>query len=539
MRAPRGLTRGLIASAAILGVLFFSLPLTLSGSLRHRLAAALGQRFGGSVEIQALRVSVFPRLRIAGDGVVIRRGNRPGLPPLISIRAFSGEAGLLGLLGSSLRIREVRLSGLEVNVPPGGVDMNGDANDAAASSRPDTTRPDATRPDTTDGTAKANGAAKPAKSPIIVDHVLSEDAVLRILRGDPGKKPREFAISRLTMEDTGAETPWAFTASLTNPTPPGKIEAHGTFGPWSAGSPSQTPLAAEYTFSDADLGVFKGIAGILHSSGKFAGVLERIDVNGKADVPDFALDSANHPMPLATTFHSIVDGTNGNTWLQPVDATFRQTTVHAEGGVIEGDNKEGRTITLDVTMDRARLEDVLFLAVKSDQPPMSGALKLRAKLEIPPGHVSALQKLILKGTFTIDDARFAGDGIQTKVNEMSEKAKKGDDPGPAREALSDFNGRFAMSGGVIRFSAINFSMPGAHVSLAGSYTAAGQAMDFKGTVRIDAKLSEMTTGMKSMFLRVIEPVFRRRGATVIPITIGGTVKEPKVGLDMVRAFTPK
>ena len=52
-------------------------------------------------------------------------------------------------------------------------------------------------------------------------------------------------------------------------------------------------------------------------------------------------------------------------------------------------------------------------------------------------------------------------------------------------------------------------------------------MDFKGTVRIDAKLSEMTTGMKSMFLKVIEPVFRRQGATVIPITIGGTVKEPE------------
>ena len=28
-------------------------------------------------------------------------------------------------------------------------------------------------------------------------------------------------------------------------------------------------------------------------------------------------------------------------------------------------------------------------------------------------------------------------------------------------------------------------------------------------------------------------------ATVIPITVGGTVKEPKVGLDVVRAFTPK
>ena len=527
MHAPRGLTRWLIAAVAILAGLFFSLPFTLPGSLRTRLSAALGQRFGGSVEIETLRVSVLPRLRIAGEGVRIRRGERAGVPPLISIRAFSGEAGLLGLLGSTLNIREVRLSGLEVNVPPGGVDINGD--------KPDTSSAPG---DSTVPAPKPDHESPASKSPIIVDHLVSEGAVLRILRGDPGKKPREFAISRLTMEDTGADTPWAFIASLTNPTPPGRIETHGTFGPWRADSPSQTPLAAEYTFSGADLGVFKGIAGILESSGKFAGVLERIEVNGKADVPDFALDSAGHPMPLATTFHSIVDGTNGNTWLQPVVATFRQTTVNAKGGVIEGENKDGRTVTLDVVMERARLEDVLFLAVKSAQPPMSGALKLRAKLEIPPGHVDALQKLVLKGSFTIDDARFAGEGIQTKVNEMSQKAK-GDDTAQAREALSDFSGQFAMSGGVIRFSAIKFAMPGARVSMAGSYAAATQALDFKGTVRIDAKLSELTTGMKAMFLKVIEPVFRRGGATVIPITIGGTVKDPKVGLDMVRAFTPK
>ena len=527
MRTPRGLTRGLIASAAILAVLFFSLSVTLPGSLRTRLAAALGERFGGSVEIAALRVSVFPRLRIAGDGLVIHRGDAAGLPPLIRIRAFSGEAGLLGLLGSRLQIREARLSGLEVNVPPGGVDIDG----ARKGAPPGPSGPREASPEP--GTDARKG-----RSPIVVDHLVSEDAMLRILRREPGKQPRQFDISRLTMEDTGAETPWAFVASLTNPTPPGQIEAHGTFGPWNAESPSRTRLAAEYTFSDADLGVFKGIAGKLHSSGRFAGVLERIEVDGKADVPDFALDSAGHAVLLATTFHSIVDGTNGNTWLRPVDGTFRQTTVHAEGGVVEGANKDGRTVTLDVTMARARLEDVLFLAVKSDRPPMSGALKLRAKLEIPPGHVEALHKLTLKGSFTIDDARFAGEGIQTKVNELSQKARV-DTDGPAGEALSDFNGQFTMSGGVIRFSAINFAMPGARVSMAGSYAAASQAMDFKGTVKIDAKLSEMTTGMKSMFLKVIEPVFRRGGATVIPITVGGTVKEPKVGLDVVRAFTPK
>ena len=69
--------------------------------------------------------------------------------------------------------------------------------------------------------------------------------------------------------------------------------------------------------------MFKGIRGTLQSSGKFSGVLEHIDVAGEADVKDFALTSAGHAVPLKTAFHSIIDGTNGNTWLRPVDGTFR------------------------------------------------------------------------------------------------------------------------------------------------------------------------------------------------------------------------
>ena len=183
-------------------------------------------------------MSVFPRLRVAGGGVVIRRADAADLPPLVSIRAFSGEAGLVGLLGSRLQIREVRLTGLEINIPPGGVDIDG-KKDGGKDTRPANVTP-APVPQDVKG--------RPAKSPIVVDHLVSEDALLRILRREPGKKPREFTIASLTMEDTGAETPWAFTASLTNPTPPGRIEVHGTFGPWSAESPAHTPLAAEYTF---------------------------------------------------------------------------------------------------------------------------------------------------------------------------------------------------------------------------------------------------------------------------------------------------
>jgi hypothetical protein len=518
-RPPKRLTTTFIAAAGVLAVLFFTLPLTLPGSLRTRLASAIGQRFGGSVEIQDLRLSVFPRLRVAGDGVIVHRGTDVSQPPLIRIRSFSGEAGLFGLLGSRLHIREVRLEGLEINVPPGGVDIDGKPNPA------------------NNGGPTAAASPEHGKSPLLVDHLVSDNALLRILRREPEKKPREFAIATLRMEDTGADTPWGFTASLTNPTPPGRIETRGTFGPWIAAAPAHTPLAAEYTFHDANLGVFSGISGTLQSAGRFGGVLENIQVDGRADVADFALSSAGHPVKLSTTFHAIVDGTNGNTWLRPVDGTFAGTHVHAEGGVVERERHQGRTIALDVTLDPARIEDVLRLAVRTDQPAMSGGLKVRATFELPPGHVDAMQKLILKGTFTIDDARFAGDGIQAKVNDISRKARGAD--GPARDVVSDFSGAFTMAGGVIRFSRVGFTMPGARVSLDGSYAVASQGLDFKGTVRFDAKLSELTTGMKSMFLKVVEPAFRRNGKTVIPITIGGTAKNPKFGLDVGRAFTPR
>src|SRR4051812_38233191 len=200
MRFPqRRLTRAGIASAAILGVLFFTLPLTLPGSLRTRLARALGERFGGSVEVDALHVSVFPRLRIAGEGVVVHRDGDTAAPPLITIRSFSGAAGLSGLLGSRLHIREVRLIGLEINVPPGGVDITPDHKDG---------QPDGSPTASTSGTSPAS-AADSSKSPIVVDDLVAEDAMLRILRREPDKKPREFAIAHLAMKDTGAETPWA------------------------------------------------------------------------------------------------------------------------------------------------------------------------------------------------------------------------------------------------------------------------------------------------------------------------------------------
>jgi hypothetical protein len=532
---PRHIRRAGLAVAALLVILVITLPVTLPAPLHDRLERAIGERFGGTVELSSLRVSVFPRLGIAGDGVVVRHEGRTDVPPLIAIDSFSAEAGLFGLLGRPIRLSRVHLNGLEVNVPSGGLDIDG--RDDEADGNEDDSRAAATG-DSGASPEPSSRGANPEPSPLIVDDLVSEDAVLRILRSTPDKAPREWAIARLSMQDTGANTPWAFEASLTNPTPPGRIEVQGTFGPWIADEPSQTPLDADYEFQDADLGHFKGIRGTLQSSGAFEGVLERIEVEGTTDVPDFALADVGQPVHLKTTFHSIVDGTNGNTLLQPVVATFGRTTVHADGGVVEDEGEDGRVVRLDVVMDQARIEDVLRLAVRTDEPPMTGALMLRATFELPPGDVHPMQKLRLDGTFEIAEARFGEGGVQDKVNELSQKAQGGEDAAPASDVVSDFGGSFVMRGGVIRFSTITFALPGARVDLNGAYTLETEALDFRGTVRLDARLSELTSGAKSFLLRLVEPIFRRGNVTVVPITIGGTAHEPKFGLDVGRAFTP-
>jgi hypothetical protein len=532
----------------LIGLLLFavlSVPITLTPSVRHRLSSALNERFDANVDLKELKVTVLPHVRVEGQGLTLHhKKSASDQPPLIAIKAFSAEASLMGLIGSPLRLKRVHLDGLAINIPPGGMKIGGNgasgagASDAQKAGDPQKTgngKPAVTAMDAPSERSGATPAStKPA--PLIVEEIFSERATLVILRRDPDKKPRTFEIHELTMKSVGDNVPWAFQAQLTNPTPPGQIDTKGTFGPWMADEPSQTPLAGEYTFRNADLGVFKGIGGILTSDGKFGGVLARIAVDGHATVPAFALKIGGRPVPLDTRFHSIVDGTNGNTWLKPVDATLGKSPIYTEGGVVEETGQDGRTVALDVVMNKARIEDVLALALKPDtRIPFTGQLNLKTKFRLPPGERDVIERLGLDGTFEIATARFASLDVQGKINELSRRAR-GQLDEPARRVASNFKGRYVLKNGVLRFQSVTFDVPGASVRLAGTYTMRGEALDFAGTVHLDAKLSEMTTGFKSVLLKVVDPLVRRKGDTVIPVTIGGTAKDPKFKLDVKRTL---
>ena len=102
----------------------------------------------------------------------------------------------------------------------------------------------------------------------------------------------------------------------------------------------------------------------------------------------------------------------------------------------------------------------------------------------------------------------------------------------AENAQSDMNGTFSLSDGLISFSQLEYRVPGTQVNLTGTYSLDGDIFDFHGKARLDAKLSHMVTGWKSILLKPVDPFFSKDGAgTEIPVKITGTKSEPHFGLD--------
>jgi hypothetical protein len=165
---------------------------------------------------------------------------------------------------------------------------------------------------------------------------------------------------------------------------------------------------------------------------------------------------------------------------------------------------------------------------------MTGVMKLRTKFLLPPGNRDVIQKLRLDGNFSVDRAEFTKAQVQDKVDAFSTKARGVTDETPD-PVVSNFRGTFTMRDGTIHFSDVTYEMPGAHVSVSGRFVMESEALDFRGIIRLDAKLSQLTTGVKSFFLRVVDGLFRQGDITLVPITIGGTANQPKVGLDLGKA----
>lgn len=505
--------RWILVVGVIVLVLASAVTLALSRAepiLRKRVIETLSTRFEGKVTLDAFHVSLMKGLQVQGRGLKIFGPQDPnpqkvGVQPLIAIEEFQFQTGVLQLLRSPTHVNTVYLKGLQLNIPP------------------------------KEQREQNSSKRKQEKIEVAVDEFICQDAQLVINTQKPDKLPLEFDITRLKMKNLGWHEPMRFEADLVNPKPVGDIVSYGSFGPWQADDPRSTPVKGEYSFSKADLGTINGIGGILSSTGKYDGTLEKIMVDGTTETPDFQIASAGNPVPLRTTFHAIVDGTSGDTYLQPVNATLGHSEIVAVGSVVRTDRVHGHHIQLDITVTNGRMEDLLKVGVKTVPPVMTGAVRLKTKFDLPPGEADVPGRIKLAGNFQVSGAHFTNPKVQAKVDNLSMRSQG--KPRLAQDNIPDnvrsnLSGQFNLNKGLLSFSQLHFQAPGTQVNLTGIYSLDGQQFDFHGKARLDAKPSQLVTGIKSLLLKPVDPFFHKNGAgTEVGIKITGTKSEPHFGLD--------
>ena len=433
--------------------------------LRKRIIETLSARFNAPVELDRVEISLFRGIEVNGWGLRIpySPATVPVTPghPMVAVEHFAFRTGLRSLFRQPMHVALVRVDGLELHIPPPG--DRGELQTAKNKK------------------ADPNDPRLKPKIAIIVSELECRNIRLFIESNRPGpdnghKIPLEFDIATLDMQNVGRDQAMRYDAQLTNPKPLGAIHAVGHFGPWAngviGGEPGGTPIDGTYSFDHADLGTIKGIGGMLSSMGNFAGVLDKITIDGKTDVPNFSLDISNHTVPLHTEFHAIVDGKNGDTYLEPVHARLAGSDFTTSGKIVKVPGG-GHDIDLDVDIPHGRMQDFLRLATKTNPPLMNGVLTMRAKLYIPAGKRRVPEKLDLNGAFSLTAVQFNSprlqgriDGLSARASGQPELAKTVDKERPPT-TQSQLRANVAIHHGLMSVTDVQYSIPGAQVLMNG------------------------------------------------------------------------
>jgi hypothetical protein len=470
---------------------------------QNRLRESLNNVLSADLAINHFRATYFPHPGCVAEGVSFSQNSRgPGSPPLVAIQRLTVQANYWDMLVRPHHIYRVLLEGLHIQVPP---------------------------LHSTEGSGGAKFSFD--KSNMTIGEIVANGAILEIERSS--SPPLEFEIHELTLGSASANSAMSYRLALRSPEPPGEISSSGKFGPWRSDDPGQTSVSGSFTFDQADLGVFRGIAGIFSSKGSFNGALTHIAVRATVDVPNFSVTRSHHPVHLTTQFTALVDATTGDVHLKTVNASFLRTTVDARGDIVGKPELPRKLTTLDLSVRDGQIDDVLWLFVTKKHSPMSGVTSFVARVTIPPEGRPFLQEVQLSGDFGVGGGQFRP-RTQQKIDELSANARgekhAQDSERSEEDVISDLKGHVELRNGIATFSGLSFTVPGAAADLSGTYSLLNQKIDFHGTLKMDVKLAQTTTGVKSLLARVFAPMFNKKKGSEIPIEMDGTFSHPHFGM---------
>jgi hypothetical protein len=471
---------------------------------QNSVRASLNEILPANLTIEHFSTTYFPHPGCVAKGISFDEpGAAPGASHLVTIQRVTIQSNYWDLIVRPHHIYRVIADGLQIHIPEIG----------------------------SDGGAKFSFGS--TTSNMTIGEIVANGTVLEIARHDD--RALKFEIHELRLGSVSAQSAMSYHITMKNPEPPGEIQSTGKFGPWQSGDSGRTPVSGSFTFNQADLSVFNGIAGTLSSQGQFSGILNHIAIQASVDVPDFTVTSSGHPVHLATKLTSLVNGTNGDVQLQNVDASFMHTAVSATSDIQAKTGMPKKFTTVDLSVTNGHIDDVLWLFVTSKHSPMAGVTSLKAHVTIPPEGRPFLQEFRLVGDFGVEGGQFRPK-TQDKVDKLSESARgeknAENSPPSGEDVISDLAGHVEVHSGIATFSALSFELPGATAQLHGTYNLLNQKIDFHGTLKMDAKLPQTFTGVKSFFAKALAPFFDKKKGSVVPVEMDGTYSQPHFGLDL-------
>ena len=485
-----------IVAAGLVALWAISLPVISKWAFsQDKIASDLGEATSGTVKFSSFRNIYFPHPGCIAEGVIIHRKDTDGASPLITVRRLTVLSNLSGIVHK--RVSIMKAEGLEVT--PGGKGW----------------------PENT------------SKSTIVIEQLVADNALLHVLHDGSGKS-LEFKVHHFALENVGGDDAMPFDVELTNAIPPGEISASGKIGPWKEQQRDETKISGSYSFQHADLSAIPGIAGLLSSEGKFQGTVRQLHVTGDTDTPQFEVTSTKHQFPLRTHFEAEVNGTTGDVILQHVQAKLSDTEIVGQGTVMP-DSQHRRTATLEFSADEGHIQDVVFPFVHKPRSPVNGIASFRGRVVLPSGNEPFLRRVKLEADFGIENVHATSPKIQEQLNEASERARGHPDADDPENVVSDLEGHVALTNGVARFSKFSFTVPGAFAAMYGTYNVVDQRINLRGTLRLEAKITDTTAGFKGFLLKAISPFIKKnKPQAPLPVAVTGTFDHPQYSVSVTK-----
>ncbi len=458
-----------------------------------------------NVTVQSFRSTYFPPGCIA-ENIAFERHVHKDKPPIIFISKLRAKASYLTLLTFEHDLSNVSLLGMHVIVPP--AEVNG--------------KPDAIMP----LNQKTQGRG------LSIGTISADGAILDLMWTDPNKKPYRITVNKLAIHGVGRNTSIPYQLDLRVENPPGAVHSEGVFGPWNPQDPGRSPMHGSYSYTGANLAALKGVAGILNSTGSFTGTLKEVQVNGNANVSNFKVAGAAHARTLDASYQAAIDGVHGNISLEDVTARFDGTTLDAKGS-LSGEGEKGKLISLELSSNHGRIEDLVRLFTSAPRSPMTGTVAFDGKLSIPPGDGSFVERMNLAGWFGITSGRFTDRELEQDISRLSNSGTKNKEKEKPIDVLSGLKARVRATSGIAHLTQVSFSVPGAHADLDGTYNLLNYRTDMYGLLITQGNVSDATTGFKSFALKVITPFFKRQHhVKIVGFKLSGKYGNTNMSLDL-------